>query len=234
MEEQTKGLFISFEGGEGAGKSTHLRFLSKTLEDRGYEVVLLREPGGTVIGEAMRAIVLDPSMGDIAPETELLLYETARAQLVSSVIRPALERGAIVLCDRFTDSTLAYQAFGRGLPLEEVKRLNAFACQGLVPDRTILMTCDAPAEVGLERATHSLGADRLEMAGADFHARVNDAFLKIAEHFPERIRIVSSAEKKSSTAQAVFAALSDLFPWMVGLLADPGDFFASLDVKTEK
>ena len=120
---QRRGVFVSFEGGEGAGKTTHIRFLAETLEARGFEVVRLREPGGAAMCDAC----------------ELLVYEAARAQIVEEVIKPALERGAVVLCDRFFDSTTAYQAYGRGLDADFVRRANQFACQGVVPDRTILL-----------------------------------------------------------------------------------------------
>ena len=135
-----RGLFITFEGGDGAGKSTHIRFLSEALRVHGCEVVSLREPGGTRIGEKLREVLLDPRNDDLSDQAELLVFEAARAQIVAEVIKPALDRGAVVLCDRFTDSTVAYQAYGRGLSLDFVRRANEFACQGIVPDRTILLT----------------------------------------------------------------------------------------------
>ena len=122
-----RGIFITFEGGEGAGKTTHIRFLSETLRAHGREVLCLREPGGTEVGEQLRAVVLDPANGGMSDEAELLIYEAARAQLMAQVIAPALARGAVVLCDRFTDSTVAYQAYGRGLPRMFVDRVNEFA-----------------------------------------------------------------------------------------------------------
>lgn len=224
-----RGTFITFEGGEGAGKTTHIRFLAEALEAHGCEAVCLREPGGTAIGEKLREIVLDPENGVMSDECELFIYEAARAQIVSQVIAPALERGAVVLCDRFTDSTFAYQVRGRGLDEESVLRANAFACQGIVPDRTILMVAPS-AEAGLVRATKNDGADRLEMAGRDFHARVNDAFAELAERYPERIRTVRSQDRKSRTSQLIFAELADLFDWMGDILADES-YFSRLDVK---
>ena len=163
-----RGIFITFEGGEGAGKTTHIRFLSEKLRERGREVVRLREPGGTAVGEELRAVVLDPKNDNLSDEAELLIYEAARAQIVAEVIRPALERGAVVLCDRFADSTIAYQVHGRGLDAAFVEQVNAFACQGISPDRTILLTTGGSARTGLSRATHR-GADRLERAGEEFH-----------------------------------------------------------------
>lgn len=227
-DARTRGLLITFEGGDGAGKSTHIRFLSRELEKRGIEVVRLREPGGTPLGERLRSLLLDPANDVIADETELLLYEAARAQLVSEVISPALERGAVVLCDRFADSTVAYQGFGRGLGADVVERVNAFACRGIVPDRTILLVCGTSVE-GLKRATRHGDADRLERAGDDFHARVNEAFLAIAERNPDRVRVVQSASRKSDTARAVFAELSDLFPWMDDDAYLHGRAFEALD-----
>ena len=229
-----RGIFITFEGGEGAGKSTHIRFLAEALRAHGREVVCLREPGGTPIGEALRALVLDPANDEMSDEAELLVYEAARAQIVKQVIQPALERGAVVLCDRFTDSTIAYQVCGRGLPRDLVERASAFATRGIVPDRTILLVTGGSAKTGLARATHRTGADRLEGAGVDFHARVNRAFLELAAEDPARIRVVTSAAKKSETSQAIFAELADLFPWMDEVVAAPGDFFKPLDRPRKK
>lgn len=224
-----KGVFITFEGGEGAGKSTHIRFLAEALHAQGREVLSLREPGGTAIGEELRAVLLDPDNEALSDEAELLIYEAARAQIVAEVIKPALERGAVVLCDRFSDSTVAYQVYGRGLSADFVARANAFACQGIRPDRTLLLVTGGTAETGLRRATHNDGADRLERAGEEFHTRVNEAFLDIAREDPDRIRLVKSADRKSVTAASVFYALSDLFPWMADAsLCDEG-FFAPLD-----
>ena len=224
---QTKGVFITFEGGEGVGKSTHIRFLTERLEERGYEVLRLREPGGTSIGEDLRAVVLNANNVAMADECELLVYEAARAQIVAERIRPALERGAVVLCDRFADSTVAYQAYGRGLNLDFVNQVNRFATQGVWPDRTIVMVCESAAE-GLERATRRFGADRLELAGLDFHERINQAFVDIANEDPTRMRIVDSRGRKSDTAKMIFAALADLFPWMNEVLSQEA-YFASLN-----
>lgn len=223
------GIFITFEGGEGAGKSTHIRFLAESLQQEGQEVLCLREPGGTPIGEKLRSIVLDTEYGEMADETELFIYEAARAQIVSQVIKPALERGCVVLCDRFYDSTLAYQVYGRGLPKEFVVDANAFACQGLKPDRTILLTCGDSAKTGLDRATHRTGADRLESAGEEFHTRVNEGFAEIAEAEPDRIRVVVSNDLKSQTSRAIFSQLSDIFPWMDHKLSSDDSFFSRLD-----
>lgn len=223
------GLFITFEGGDGAGKSTHLQLVAEALRDRGIEVVCLREPGGTIIGEQLRSTVLDPGNYVMVDECELLIYEAARSQLVFQVIKPALERGAVVLCDRFADSTVAYQCFGRGISREFVERANAFACQGVAPDRTILMLTGGDAEVGLARATNHKHADRLEMAGSEFHERVAQGYLTLADEEPGRIRMVVSDEGKAETSRKVFAQLSDLFPWMEGELSDLGYFKELVD-----
>lgn len=206
-----RGVFVTFEGGDGVGKSTHIRYVANELRLAGREVVCLREPGGTGIGESLRAMVLDPDNGEISSEAELLMYEAARAQLVREVIRPALERGAVVLCDRFSDSTIAYQAYGRGLPLDFVRRANAFATGGIVPDRTILLVLGNTRK-SLARATGAGTGDRMEQAGEVFHSRVNRAFLKLANRDPKRIRIVRSSSSRKATAAAVAAELADILP----------------------
>lgn len=206
-----RGVFVTFEGGDGVGKSTHIRYVANELRLAGREVVCLREPGGTGIGESLRAMVLDPDNGEISSEAELLMYEAARAQLVREVIRPALERGAVVLCDRFSDSTIAYQAYGRGLPLDFVRRANAFATGGIVPDRTILLVLGNMRK-SLARATGAGAGDRMEQAGEVFHSRVNRAFLKLAKRDPKRIRIVRSSSSRKATAAAVAAELADILP----------------------
>ena len=206
-----RGVFVTFEGGDGVGKSTHIRYVANELRRVGREVVCLREPGGTGIGESLRAMVLDPDNGEISSEAELLMYEAARAQLVREVIRPALERGAVVLCDRFSDSTIAYQAYGRGLPLDFVRRANAFATGGIVPDRTILLVLGNTRK-SLARATGAGTGDRMEQAGEVFHSRVNRAFLKLAKRDPKRIRIVRSSSSRKTTAAAVAAELADILP----------------------
>lgn len=205
-----EGLFITFEGGEGTGKSTQIKFLSKALEDCGYDVVCIREPGGTKIGESLRDVVLKPSFESMTSEAELFIYEAARAQIVAEVIRPALKRGAVVLCDRFFDSTIAYQVYGRGLDYSFVESANMVATRGLVPNRTVVLSCDA--KTGLERAADRAAFDRLESAGSDFHERVNVGFITIAEDNPERVRLISSDGLPSVVASRIFAELCDVFP----------------------
>ena len=222
------GIFITFEGGEGAGKTTHIMFLASVLEAMGYEVLCLREPGGTPIGEGLRDIVLDPENANMSDRTELLIYEAARAQIVKEIIIPALARGAVVLLDRFYDSTIAYQVYGRGLPEKFVRQANSFACQGVHPCRTILLTTESTPEEGLERATHHSGADRLEQAGVEFHARVNAGFKHLAAENTERIRVVSSASPKEETARKVFFELKDIFGWGEDSFVWEPDFFNAI------
>lgn len=224
------GIFITFEGGDGAGKSTHIRFLAEALMEQGYEVVCLREPGGTVLGEALRALVLDPSNASLSARSELLIYEACRAQLIDEVIAPALLRGAVVLCDRFCDSTLAYQGAGRGLDEEFIEQANAFACKDIVPRRTILMTTRADAAANLARATHKRDADRLELEGEAFHNRVNEAYEHLAKRFPGRVVEVVSDREKAVTAFRVFEAVSDIFPELLPLLSD-NEYFSHFNTR---
>jgi dTMP kinase len=204
-----RGVFITFEGGEGVGKSTHVLLLEWRLKAAGIEVLSLREPGGTRISEDIRAILLNNENAELDFVSELLLYEAARAQLITQVIQPALEQGVTVLCDRFTDSTLAYQGIARGLGLELVEQANIIGSKGLVPDRTIFLAHDT--EEALSRATEN-GADRLESEGLDFHAQVLAGFELLAERDPKRIRKVQSHSEKEDTALAVFEQVKDLFP----------------------
>ncbi len=209
-----RGVFITFEGGEGCGKSTQLRLLAHRLEAAGLNVRALREPGGTAVGEAIRSILLDPENTDLGDNAELLLYEAARAQLVTELIEPALEAGEIVLCDRFYDSTTAYQGYARGIPLPEVAALNRAATGGLTPDRTVLLDID-PA-LGIQRATAE-GADRLEAEDLAFHARVRAGFLDIAADERARIRVVDASGSVDAVAALVAAALADV-PQLAGAL----------------
>lgn len=204
---KNKGLFITFEGGDGAGKSTHIKKLASYLEDKNYEVLIIREPGGTKIGEKIRDILLGNENAEMNDRAELLLFEASRAQLVDQKIKPAIERGAIVLADRFYDSSLAYQGYGRGLDVEDVKHLNMFATDRLVPDRTLLFASE-DVEAGLERATKQ-GADRLESAGAEFHQRVWNGFLEMAKD--KRFRIIQLQSSKEKTFKLVLENLEDLF-----------------------
>lgn len=184
------GKFITFEGGEGCGKSTQVKRLKAALEAEGLEVVLTREPGGTWLSERIRTLIKDQNEDPPCDRAELLLFLAARAQLVKSVIRPALERGAWVISDRFSDSTLAYQGYGRGLPLEIIDMANKFACENLKSDLTLLLEVDpqvaASRLAGREAATNTT-ADRIERAGNEFHSRLRRGFAELAKQEPWRI-----------------------------------------------
>ena len=188
-----KGVFITIEGPEGAGKSTQIKLLCEYLEKKGHKCVRVREPGGTEIGEKLREI-LKHHNGDepLYPETELLLFEASRAQLVKMLIIPSLEKGCAVVCDRFYDSTAAYQGYARKIDLDFINKLNAFASFGRKPDITILL--DLPVEDGFLRTKtrkETLGKDdRIEAEALDFHRSVRNGFLEMAMNEPERIKIV--------------------------------------------
>lgn len=181
------GLFITFEGGDGSGKTTQIGRLALALREAGRDVVTLREPGGTAVGEGVREILLNPAHEGLSPVAELLLFAASRAQLSSAVIRPALEAGKIVLCDRYADSSVAYQGYGRGLDLAMVRSINAWATGGLVPDRTIVL--DVEPRAGIAAATPNV-ADRLERETIAFHERIRAGFLAMAAEEPNRIAVV--------------------------------------------
>jgi dTMP kinase len=197
------GLFVAFEGVEGAGKGTQIRMAEEYLRAGGHDVLVTREPGGTEIGERVREILLDPRTGKVDARAEALLFAAARAQTVTSVIRPALADGKVVICDRYVDSSLAYQGWGRGLGEQDVLTLNVWATQGLFPDLVILLHLEP--ERGLLRSTES--PDRMELEGQDFHAKVADAYLKIAEEHPERFVVVEADTTPAEVFEGVRAAL---------------------------
>jgi len=203
------GRLIAFEGVEGAGKSTQLELLRRQLEGRGREVVVTREPGGTPVGERVRALLLDPEV-EIHPRAEALLFAAARAELVERVIRPALERGAVVLCDRYLDSSLAYQGGARGLGRGPVEEVNRLATGGLLPDLVVLLDLD-PAD-GLRRRQGD--RDRIEAQDLDFHRRVREAFRALAAADPKRFAVVDAAAPVPEVAAWVHAAA-------LGLLEGP-------------
>lgn len=196
------GLLITFEGGDGSGKSTQIAILADRLRGLGHDVRTFREPGGVAPGDAgerIRDILLDPVHAELDVRAELLLYEASRAQLVAAHYRPALEAGAVVLCDRYADSSVAYQGYGRDvLPVDEVRELNRIATGGLTPDLTILLDVDPAA--GLVQAT-AAGADRLEGAGLAFHERVRAGYLALAAEEPDRIRLVRRGPSEEVAAE---------------------------------
>lgn len=206
------GKFITFEGGEGCGKSTQIKLLAAVLEERGYDVLQVREPGGTMVGERIRDILLTKESAALDPVAELMLYEAARAQICHEVIRPALDAGKIVLCDRFYDSTIAYQGYGRGLDVALIRKLNEAAVDGLAPDMTLMLFID-PVE-GLRRAVGVTGGDgegdRIEAAGLAFHQRVHDGFARIAMEEPDRVFVVGAQGSIEEVHAAVLARVMTL------------------------
>lgn len=199
------GLFVSFEGIEGCGKSTQVDRLLGELTGRRVPCVAMREPGGTPLGQQVRAILLDLANADMTPQAELLLYGASRAQLVRAAIRPAFSRGHVVLCDRYADSTLAYQCFGRGLARATVDAVNDVATDGLWPDVTILL--DVPVEVGIGRVRGE--PDRIEREGLDFHQRVRDGFLALAAASPARFFVLDGTEPVDALAVRVAKRVLD-------------------------
>jgi dTMP kinase len=202
VPSQRRGRLIAFEGVEGAGKSTQVELLRQALEKAGHRVVTTREPGGTPVGERVRSILLDPA-SNLDARAEALLFAAARAQLVEQMIRPALERGEVVLCDRYVDSSLAYQGAARGLGRESIAAVNRFATGGLLPDLVVLLRLD-PAE-GLARGRG--GRDRIECQDLEFHRKVAQGFLDLAAADPERFAVIDAARPPDQVAAEVLAAV---------------------------
>lgn len=210
----SKGVFITFEGSEGCGKSTQIKLLEGRLVSEGREVVRLREPGGTAIGEKMRNLFQHDEAGEgMMPETELLLVNASRAQLVREKIRPALERGAVVLCDRFYDSTLAYQGYGRGLDLDMARRVIDVAVGGTRPDRTLLISLPrqlAEHRLNIRSATDEWSDDRMEKSEREFFERVDEGFFDLETAEPERIRLIEGSKSIDEVQELVWNAVADL------------------------
>ena len=185
-----RGIFISVEGPDGAGKTTQIERLKEYLAQKGYEVLITREPGGTVISEAVRELLLDPKHKEMKPETELLLYAAARAQLVGEVIGPAIEAGKAVISDRFVDSSVVYQGIARELGVETVYEVNRPAIGEYMPDVTFLL--DLPAEVGIARKKDQAELDRMEQESLDFHRKVAEGYRTLAKRDPERIKTIDA------------------------------------------
>ncbi len=195
-----RGLFITFEGPEGAGKSTQIRQLKRYLTDKGFAVIRTREPGGTFIGDEIRDILLDIDNKDMDYKVEALLYAASRAQLVKNIISPALTKGKIVLSDRFIDSSLAYQAYGRELPFDMILEINRWATSCLDPDLTFYLKL--PAEEGLKRVEQG-SADRIESEDLVFHQRVENGYKELAEIYNERYRIIDATEPKEKVLEKI-------------------------------
>jgi len=204
-----KGLLIVFEGIEGSGKSTQINFLAHYLARQGYKVVKTREPGGTTIGDAIRGVLLDPAFKDMSAWTEFLLYSASRAQHVQSVIRPALERGEIVLTDRYAESSLAYQGYGRGLDLDRLMEISRDATGGIESDIVILL--DLPVPKGIRRATRS-GADRLEQESEEFHQKVRQGYLALKKQYPDKFFIVDATQDRGTIHAQVVEIVKKFLP----------------------
>jgi len=197
-----KGLFITFEGADGCGKTTQLNLLAQYLRENGKEVVITREPGAKGLGEKVREILLNYD-GDVSPNCEAFLFLADRAQNIDMIVKPAVAEGKIVLCDRHTDSTLAYQGYGRGVDLERAKMLNKIATSGLVPDLTYVFDIDV--ETSMSRVGKD--KDRMESAGVEFHEKVRKGYLEIAKQEPDRVKVINSKD----SIENIFVQVQDIF-----------------------
>ncbi|RII27601.1 MAG: dTMP kinase [Geobacter sp.] len=208
--------FITFEGSEGCGKTTQIRILADRLKAIGHGVITTREPGGCPIADKIRGILLDAENGALTPLSELLLYAAARSQHMAEVVKPALACGHVVLCDRFTDATVAYQGYGRQLDRETIDRLNVLATGGIRPDITVLLDC--PVEIGLKRAmarintTSGAREERFELEAMEFHRRVRSGYLELAAREPERFIVINGAAGVEETSVEIEAAILARLP----------------------
>lgn len=204
----TKGLFCTLEGSEGAGKSTQREFIGKWLEAAGIEVVYTREPGGTPLAERIRELLLSPSDEPMSTKAELLLMFAARAQHLEQVIYPAIARGAVVLCDRFVDSSYAYQHYGRNMPLSDLQTLERYVCGDFEPDVTFML--EIPFEVGMKRAALRGRLDRFELSGNAFFARVTKGFRVRAEQFPGRCKRINGDQPREQVEAQLIPHLQEM------------------------
>lgn len=200
-----EGVFITLEGGEGAGKSTQTETVANWFRHQGRTVVVTREPGGTRAGEAIRRILLDRDHIGICPETELLMMFAARAQHINEVIRPGLAMGQVVICDRFTDASYAYQGGGRGIAREQIEQLENWVQDDLRPDLTLLL--DVPVDTGMERAGHRGKADRFEAEAEAFFQAVRESYQAIAKRNPERVRLIDAGQSIKAVSKAIIQVL---------------------------
>jgi dTMP kinase len=212
----TSGLFLAFEGGEGVGKTTQARLIAIWLREQGYDVVTTNEPGATKIGMRLRALLLDTAHAGMSPQCEALLYAADRAEHVARVVDPALERGAVVITDRYIDSSLAYQGAGRGIPTADIARLNSWATDGRIPDLTVLL--DMPPETGLSRHAHS--ADRLEAEPLEFHRRVRAGFLVLARAEPDRYLVLDATMPVGELTEQIKDKIREVLPDPVPVTAE--------------
>lgn len=204
----SQGIFITMEGPDGSGKSTQIALLKEYLENEGFDVLITREPGGTKISEAIREIILNKDFTEMSPVTEMLLYASARAQLINEVIGPALEKGQAVISDRFVDSSLVYQGIARGLGVETVYEVNINAIGKYMPDVTFLL--DLPAEVGIARKKGQKELDRMELEGLEFHLSVAQGYRDMAERFPDRIRTIDATKPVDEISSLIKTKVSDI------------------------
>lgn len=212
LKHPTAGKLVTFEGSEGSGKSTQISRLAKHLQLLGREVLTTREPGGTEIGEQIRNIIVHNSKGDeMCAETELLLFTAARAQLVREVIAPSLLRGAIVLCDRFLDSTTVYQGIARKLASDPVNLVNQFAVGNVMPHLTVII--DVPTEIGLQRVRQRASdlPDRMERENIDFYNKVREGYLLLAKSMPQRFLVIDGSKSEDEVEKAIWSGLQKLF-----------------------
>ncbi|MCO5143563.1 MAG: dTMP kinase [Oligoflexia bacterium] len=201
VSKKKSGLFITFEGGEGVGKTTQIARLAKYFTNQGKKVVVTREPGGSVIANRIRSLLLDPKMKGLIPLAELFLYEASRAQHVVEVIKPALERGMVVICDRFTDSSVVYQGVARNQKAALVDHLNKIASVGLKPDMTFFLDLDA--RIGLARVGSRGVMDRLEKEALSFHQNVRKGYLSLAEKYPKRIKKIDASRGRDEIHEKI-------------------------------
>ncbi|WP_418791294.1 dTMP kinase [Phosphitispora sp. TUW77] len=209
-----KGIFITFEGPDGAGKTTQIKMLGQALEKMDKIVIYTREPGGTSISEEIRSLLLNPCNKEMVDRTEALLYAAARAQHVEEIIRPAIRKGYIVLCDRFTDSTIAYQGFGRGIDIDFLRELNEMAVAGVFPDLTLIF--DLAPDVGIGRINEKRvgqageGKDRIEQENMDFHAKVRCGFREVALSEPQRCKVIDAGRDKETIHSEVIQLVKEV------------------------
>ncbi|OGS22771.1 MAG: dTMP kinase [Elusimicrobia bacterium RIFOXYA2_FULL_39_19] len=200
------GLFITFEGPDGSGKSTHAEKLKQWFKNKGFSVILTREPGGTRLAESIRKLLLN-SENSVSPITELLLYAASRAQHTQELILPSLKQGKIIISDRYYDSTVAYQHYGRGLDLKTIKELNTIASGGLTPDLTILIDLETKKSLG--RLKNTRKKDRIENENTAFHRKIRNGYLALAKNEPRRIKIVKSNNEMSATFESILSVVKD-------------------------
>ncbi len=205
----SNGMFISIEGTDGSGKTTQINLIKDYLKGKGRDVVITREPGGTGISEKIRSIILDPENKEMCKITEMLLYASSRAQLVYNVIKPALKTGKIVICDRFIDSSFAYQGYGRGIRLDYITKVNKVAMDGVMPDLTFFF--DLSPQTALKRRLASSGPDRIEQEDIDFHMRVYNGYKSLAQLYHDRIKTINAE-------RSVEEIFSDVKKWIDYLL----------------